>query len=128
MNCHGLCQVTSQESPMYGDVHSPIYLGNIRAYPWADNVTLAMIGRSHPFAELLNSNGHCIRHKSSVTVNLPRLNDPCVDIGDNVAIIRGHRVAEQYFCLNSSCSEHSNSQVRDSRPTGTLLHMAFTYA
>jgi hypothetical protein len=111
----------NQGSPLYGDVHASIYLGNIRAYPWADNVTLAMIGRGHPFVELLNSNGHCIRHKNSVIMNLPRLNDPCVDITDNVAIIRGYRVAEQYFCLNSSCSEHANSQVRDSRPTGNDL-------
>ena len=51
----------SQGSPLYGDVHATIYLGNIRAYPWADNVTLAMIERDVTYVELLRSSGHCPR-------------------------------------------------------------------
>jgi hypothetical protein len=50
----------------------------------------------------------------------PRLNDPCVEMGDHVAIIRGHQVAEHFFSLNSTQTELRNGQVRDSRPSNSV--------
>jgi hypothetical protein len=75
-----------------------------------------MLGRTRQFSELLQSKGQCPKKKSIVMQQL-RLNDPCVDITDQIAIIRGSFFAQQYFSLNLSVSEKVASGSGKMRPS-----------
>ena len=75
--------MTAPTDPLWGNVAGPVHLNNLRAFPWAANLTVNMLTWGKERNEI--SRVRCGR--GGVLPPLRDQRDPCVDLTDQFAVV-----------------------------------------
>jgi len=131
--------LASRGDPFFAEAYATVSLGNLAAYPWAHMLTANMIVHGGLQNELNAAGWKCPRSGKHWNQQ-KRYNDPCFDIADTMAILRGRRAAEAYFFRTAyppasdavvkqyRCSSLWDTWANEARITHRLRHQNITIA